>query len=60
MILLALLSLAFSLWMGWTLYVSVGEEKLSGFRDWMSVLWIGAGSAAGIIVAVFSIGGVLS
>jgi hypothetical protein len=48
----ALLSLAFSAWMAWTLYASVREERLSGFSDLVSTLWIASGSMAGIAVAV--------
>lgn len=52
MIFFALLSLAFSGWMGWTLFGSLSEAKPSGWRDYLSTVWIASGSGAGAVVAV--------
>jgi hypothetical protein len=53
MTLLALLSLVFSAWMAWTLYSSLREEKPHGWRDYLSTIWIGTGTAAGVLTAIF-------
>jgi hypothetical protein len=55
MILLALISLAFSTWMAWTLYASLREEKLSGFMDYLSTAWIASGSLAGVATAIVAV-----
>jgi hypothetical protein len=55
MIFAALVSLAFSGWMAWTLYSSLREEAPSGWRDYLSTAWIAAGSLAGVITAVLAV-----
>jgi hypothetical protein len=55
MVFIALVSLAFSGWMAWTLYSSLREETPSGWRDYLSTVWIAAGSLAGIVTAVFAV-----
>jgi hypothetical protein len=52
---LALLSLAFSGWMAWTLAASLREARPSGWRDYLSTGWIAAGSLAGVVTAVFAV-----
>jgi hypothetical protein len=52
MTLVALMSLAFSGWMAWTLYGSVKEEKLVGLLDYGSTVWIACGSGAGLWLAI--------
>lgn len=59
MLLLALLSLVFSGWMLFTLHQSVRAEKLAGWRDRLSVAWIGAGAGAGVLMALVSLAGEL-
>jgi hypothetical protein len=51
MTLVALLSIAFSGWMAWTLYTSLREDKPSGWRDYLSTVWIACGSLAGVATA---------
>jgi hypothetical protein len=48
----ALVSLAFSGWMGWTLYASVSDEKHSGWRDYFSTVWVACGSLCGCATAI--------
>jgi hypothetical protein len=55
MTLVALLSLAFSGWMAFTLAASLREEKLSGFTDYLSTLWIGAGTFASIATVLWAV-----
>ena len=55
MILIALVSLAFSGWTAWTLYSSVREQNLSGWRDYLTTLWVAAGALAGVVTAVFAV-----
>jgi hypothetical protein len=52
MTLFALVSFAFSGWMAWTLYGSLREEKPSGWGDYLSTAWIGAGSLSGMVCAL--------
>ena len=51
----ALLSLAFSTWMAGTLYSSLREEKPSGWRDYLSTVWIASGSLAGAATAIAAV-----
>jgi hypothetical protein len=55
MILFALLSIAFSGWMAWTLYGSLREEKPHGWRDYLSTIWIAGGSLSGVVTAIYSV-----
>lgn len=52
MLLAAIVSFAFSAWIGWTLATSVRDEKLYGWRDWISTIWIACGSLAGAVTAI--------
>lgn len=51
----ALLSLAYSGWMLFTLYQSVREDEPSDWRDHLSLVWIGSGSTAGVILALLTL-----
>lgn len=55
MFVFALVSLAFSGWLAWTLASSLHGEKPSGLMDYLSTVWLGGGSLAGIIVAISSL-----
>lgn len=48
----ALVSLVLSGWMALTLYESLREEGPSGWTDYLSTVWIAAGSMSGVVVAV--------
>lgn len=58
--LFAIIALAFNSWMIWTLYSSLKEETVDGWRDYASTVWIFCGSSSSAALAIAALVKVVS